>query len=806
MLLALSYNHATQFSAISLPTALEMAQVPTMTQAPPESSKILEIYLLIAQYPMLASDIRRRMREELFRRGIITPQRFDAEVKEKAIQSQQREGILNGLQDENPQQWELRWSRVRRTLTDFYFAYNLPIEILYQILDLLRTPQADGRSVAPDHSLPFNPELAPLEMVLRQAEKYEALSDEQRAAVDHHLQELIVVLLKSLVSDQLAFIHIARRWFTAADFHMILESRIGTGKIGGKSAGMLLAYKILQNTAPDIFSQVHLPRSYFIGADVFYDFMAGNQLEFLNQKYKTAEQIREEYPKIQEQYASARFPEEIAHQLREILRGVGNTPLIVRSSSLLEDNFGMSFAGKYLSIFCPNQGTLKENLRDLTRAIRQIYASVFGPDALIYRRRVGLLDYDERMAILLQEVHGEQHRQYYFPALAGVAYSYSPIVWNTRLKREDGFMRLVMGLGTRAVDRIAGDYPRMINLSHPQLRPDVTPKAIRYYSQHFVDALDLEKNTLATVPVESLLGADYPPLRWLVSVDDGETVHPPLTIGRSIDPKHLVLTFDGLLQRGGFVPLMKTILTRLEQQYEQPVDIEFAVSLRLAGDKPNFAFHLLQCRPQNQWNADSREVQSIPTDLPAQDKILLCTRMVPQGRVSQIEYIIHVDPEAYFRLETLEEHTEVARCIGHLNSALEGHPFLLLGPGRWGSSDSMQGVPVTYADIFNTSALVEVASHTGGFSVEPSYGTHFFQDLVETQIYPLAVYPEEPGDHLNEDFIRKSENQLHKFVSERTPASQCVKVIHIPTERPGHTLDLIMDGQSGLGYLTRSKT
>ena len=232
-----------------------------------------------------------------------------------------------------------------------------------------------------------------------------------------------------------------------------------------------------------------------------------------------------------------------------------------------------------MSIFCPNQGTLKENLRDLTLAIRRIYASVFGPDALMYRRRVGLLDYDERMAILLQEVQGERHRQYYFPALAGVAYSYSPIVWNPRLKREDGFMRLVMGLGTRAVDRMAGDYPRLVNLSHPQLRPEVTPKAIRYYSQHFVDALDLEQNTLTTVPVESVLGSDYYPLRWLVSVDDGETVHPPLYMGRSIDPTQLILTFDGLLQRGEFVPLMKTVLTRLAEQYEQPVDIEFAVSL-----------------------------------------------------------------------------------------------------------------------------------------------------------------------------------------------------------------------------------
>jgi hypothetical protein len=430
----------------------------TQTHIPPESSKILEIYLLIAQYPMLASAIRRRMREELFRRGIITPERFDAEVKEKAVLSQQREGISNGLLEESAQQWGLRWSRVRRTLTDFYFAYNLPVEILHHILDELQTPQQDGTSISPDHSLPFNPELAPLEMVLRQAEKYEAMPMEERGAVDHHLQELRVVLLKSLVSDQLGFIHIARRWFNATDFNRILERRIGTGKIGGKSAGMLLAYKILQNTAPEIFDQIKLPPSYFIGADVFYDFMSGNHLEFLNQKYKTAEQIRDEYPKVREQYSRGRFPEDVAHQLREILREVGKTPLIVRSSSLLEDNFGMSFAGKYMSIFCPNQGTIKENLRDLTLAIRQVYASVFGPDALIYRRRVGLLDYDERMAILLQEVQGERHRQYFFPALAGVAYSYSPIVWNPRFKREDGFTRLVMGLGTRAVDRIAPEH------------------------------------------------------------------------------------------------------------------------------------------------------------------------------------------------------------------------------------------------------------------------------------------------------------------------------------------------------------
>jgi hypothetical protein len=466
----------------------------------------------------------------------------------------------------------------------------------------------------------------------------------------------------------------------------------------------------------------------------------------------------------------------------------------------------MSFAGKYMSLFCPNQGTLKENLRDLTRSIRQIYASVFGPDALMYRRHVGLLDYDERMAILLQEVQGERHRQYYFPALAGVAYSYSPIVWNPRLKREEGFMRLVMGLGTRAVDRIAGDYPRMVNLSHPQLRTESEPKAIRYYSQHRVDALDLEQNILTTVPVESVLGSDYYPLRWLVSVDDGETIHPPHSISRSIDLSQLILTFDGILQRGEFVPLIKTVLSRLAQQYEQPVDIEFAVSLTPGNGKPNLVFHLLQCRPQNQWNAESHETQSLPTDLVAQDKILLCTRMVPQGRVSQIEYIVYVDTAAYYQLNSPDDYSKVAHWIGQLNSALEGRTFVLVGPGRWGSSDPIQGVPVTYADIFNTRALVEVTNNQSGFSSEPSYGTHFFQDLVESQIYPLAVNPEEPGSHLNLDFIKKSENQIAKFVPEQPRASQCIKVIHIPTERPGYHLELIMDGQSALGYLTQSKS
>ncbi|GIV63459.1 MAG: hypothetical protein KatS3mg045_0798 [Bellilinea sp.] len=771
-----------------------------MSVIPPESSKILEIYLLLAQYPMLASSIRRRMREELFQRGIISPERFEQEIREKAIESQKREGLGDEQRPEDSERWELRYHRIRRILTDFYFAYNLPIELLHKIVDDVLADRGGERPpVGSEISLRFNPELAPLEMVLRQAEAYEALPPEQRNQVQHHLEELRVVLLKSLLSDQLGFIRIAKRWFTVADFSYIIRHRIGSGKIGGKAAGMLLAYKILQGTAPQLAERIRLPRSYFIGADVFYDFLALNDLEYVNQKYKSDEQIRQDYPLIQEKYACGRFPEEIADQLRDLLREVGNTPLIVRSSSLLEDNFGASFAGKYLSVFCPNQGSLKENLRDLTLAIRRAYASIYNPAALSYRRRMGLIDYDERMAILIQEVQGQPYRNYFFPSAAGVAYSFSPIVWNPRLRREEGFARLVVGLGTRAVERTPNDYPRLIGLSHPALRPEVTPQAIRQYSQHQMDVIDLQQNALVSLPVQEVLGVDFPALRWVISVDDGETIRPPLTLGLSLQPRQFVVTFERLLQTE-FVPMLRSILTRLAEEYRSAVDVEFALTIQPGeGGKPDVIFHLLQCRPHHSWNADL--AVRLPEQVREEDVVLISNRMVPVGVVEGVEYIVFVDAEKYYRLPSAHDFSETARRIAQINRALEGKNFVLIGPGRWGSTDFMQGVPVTYADIFNTRALIELTSRKGGYASEPSYGTHFFQDLVESGIFPLAVSAEEEGDYLNLEFLHRTTDRKSIWITEETPALECIKVIHLPAESPGCLLEIRMDGKKGMGYI-----
>ncbi|MGH2521422.1 MAG: PEP/pyruvate-binding domain-containing protein [Anaerolineales bacterium] len=774
----------------------------------PLESPILTLYLQISQYPILARQIRHRMRDELYQRGVATPERFEQEVRDKAILSQHREGLTDPYAEEDERAWEQRLQEIRDHLTDFYFAYNLPMELFHRIVEEMvsnRSARRGEEAHAVEVRLTFNPELAPADLLLRQAEQYESLPEAERAAIRHHLEEIIVVLTKTMISDQLSFVRVAKAWFTAADFKFIQSHRIGSGKVGGKAAGMLLAHAILQRATPDLAAQVTVPRSYFVGADVFYDFKALNELGYINQKYKPVEQIRDEYPRVQSTYERGRFPEGIADRLREVLDEVGQTPLIVRSSSLLEDNFGTSFAGKYASFFCPNQSTPDDNLRELILAIQRIYASVYSPDVLIYRRRMGLLDYDERMAILLQEVQGERHRRYFFPALAGVAFSHSPVVWSPRLRREEGFLRMVLGLGTRAVERVGEDYARLVFLSHPLLRPENSPDAVEHYSQRLVDVIDLGANAFKTVPARDVLDRDYPALRWVASLKDADTLLPLRRLGPEVAPERLVLTFDNLLQRTDFVALMKRVLSTLDEQYGRPVDVEFALTLNpdSQSDRPRLTFHMLQCRPQSTQDVREGVVRALPADLPEADKLFQSAHMVPQGEVSGVEVVVYVDPEGYDRLADLARRAEVARWVGQLNKVLEGRSFILLGPGRWGSSNLQLGVPVSYADIYNARALVELILGPEGQAPDPSYGTHFFQDLVEAHIYSLAICLDgraESGDFLNRAFLANAPNVLTNVLPGVAGYPDCLKVIEVPAERPGQRVEILMNGEKALAY------
>jgi hypothetical protein len=420
------------------------------------------------------------MREEIFRRGVISQQDFDEQVVARAIESQKREGLHDPFGQEDANIWQKRKERIRDFLTDAYFAFNLGHALLDQIIEEVLSSQP---SPTDSIEITFNPEIAPWELLFRQGELYEQLPADEREKVEHHVEEIKVVLIKRMISDQLPYIGVAKKMFSIADLRRIYRRRIGTGKIGGKAAGLLLAWKILQLSEPgtdqNLNASVEIPDSYYIGTEVIYEFRLENGLDHvMNQKYRPLTEIREEYPRIVESHLQGVFPKKIIERLREVLINVGSDPLIVRSSSLLEDNFGYAFAGKYNSYYCPNQGSDEENLHDLLQAIKRVFASTLNPDALLYRKKQGLIDYDERMAILIQRLQGKPYGRYFFPSLAGVAFSQNPFRWNAKIRREDGFLRMVWGFGTRAVDRVSNDYPRLIALSHPQLRPEMTAEAV----------------------------------------------------------------------------------------------------------------------------------------------------------------------------------------------------------------------------------------------------------------------------------------------------------------------------------------
>lgn len=763
----------------------------------------IDIYIHLARYPILSDRIRHRMREELFRRGIVSQPDFENEVRQKAIESQLREGLVDPFGQEETNVWQRRRDRVREFLTDAYFANNLGSQMLHPLIEELLQHQP-----VPTHTadLNFNPEIAPWELLFRQGEMYEVLPPEERAKAEHHLQEIKVVLIKRMISDQLPFIAVAKRVFTMADLRFIYRRRIGSGKIGGKSAGMLLAWRILQQAGadgePEIGPLIDIADSWFIGSEVLYEFRLMNGLDHLmNQKYRPLDEIRAQYPSIVQSHLAGQLPESVVERLREVLAEVGDSPVIVRSSSLLEDNFGFAFAGKYESHFCPNQGTPEENLRVLLEAIKQVYASTLNPDAILYRQHHGLIDYDERMGILLQKIQGKKYGRYFFPTLAGVAFSQNPFRWHPKIKREDGFLRLVWGMGTRAVDRVDRDYPRMISLSHPQLRPETTAKAIRQYSQWFVDAIDLEDNQFKTLPVRQLLTADYPFLRHIASINKGDYLQNILSLGSLEDADEFVLTFDTLVKDKKFVDLMRNALKRLEKTYKVPVDTEFAIDIIPKYPYPDYKLHLLQCRPLSQRTEDGK-VQ-IPHNIPSQDILFTARELIPDGKAQGVRYVIFVDPEKYRRIGEAATKLELGRVIGRLNKKLEHENFILIGPGRWGSANLELGVKVTYADIFNTKVLIELAVAQDGIAPELSYGTHFFQDLVESGIYSLPVHLHQAGNSFNWAFFRGAPNVLSVLLPEDGRVGEYLQVVDISAVSGNRRLDILMDGSAdeAVGYL-----
>ncbi len=766
-----------------------------MALDPDQFPRVLTVYLELTRYPIQADRIRERMRHELFSRGVITREAFENEVQEKARESQIREGLTDPLTQEAPDTWEQRLWITRQQLTDFYFAYNLPHDLLES---LVRQTLSD-RLPAEDVMLSFHPELAPWDMLFAQGEAYEALPPPERTRMQHHLQEIKVVLIKAMISDHLTYVGIAREWFDMGDLRGIRARRYGRGKIGGKAAGMLLAEKILRQSAPpDVRLSLRVPESWFLGADVFRHFVQMNGLiRYANQKYKDHEAMGVDYPDIRTLAIAGEVPQDVVDGLGQVLDEAAGSPLIVRSSSLLEDSFGTSFAGKYESHFCPNQGSASQNLEDLLRAIRSIYASVYSPDVLLYRRRMGLVDYDERMAILIQEVQGRQQAGYLVPDAAGVAYSRNQFRWNPQIRRRDGFARLVWGLGTRAVDLNGGDYARLVALSHPGSRPEADPLRIRHYSQQQVDVIDLASNAFRSLPVAQVLTTDTPHLRYLAQRFEDGTLSDIVSLPLGLDPAQLTLTFDGLLRRTTFPALLRDALQTLERAYHVPVDIEFVLQLdEDPGRSPALILHLVQCRPQVQ---PELRPGLRPGEIPQERRLFVAHGMMADGQVDDIRYLVLIRPDAYAALATESEKHELAHLVGRINLRLARQDFILLGPGRWGSTHPDTGIPVGYADIYHARALVELAADK--HAPDPSYGTHFFQDLLEARIYTLAVALNDPATEFSGDFFAAAGNALPSLLPDDAHWESAVQVIDLDGVPGGTRASLVLDGENGTGVL-----
>lgn len=608
-------------------------------------------------------------------------------------------------------------------------------------------------------------------------------------------EALRMELIKTLISQRSEYFEIARKYFSLEDIERIHQRLVGSGRIGGKAAGMLLARKILELAAeedmPEFKDVLEEHDSYYIGSDVFFEFLLDNDLLYLlSQQYKDRDAIVSEYPKLRKHFLDGSFRPETQSQLKQVLEHFDTKPIIVRSSSLLEDNFGYAFAGKYESVFCTNQGEFEDRLHDFLNAIKMVYSSVLKPDALLYRIKHKLIYTDEQMGILVMRVEGKQMGDRLMPIIAGVGFSRNFHPWSPRINTDQGLLRIVFGMGTRAVDRVGNDYPRMIALSHPTIRPVLYESEIRRYSQHSVDLINFSSNRFMTAELDDVISQkDFSAYQYLFSVSDGGTLSDPISFMQYKSAKDKVLTFNNLIKKTPFASIMDRILRKLEEGYGVPVDIEFVADIDNMG---NIKINLLQCRPLSEVRDQDNVV--LPEHVDPKDIIFQTDNCVNTASIDNFRYIVYVDSDGYHELPRDEKY-QVGRAIGRVNGIIEkaDERYVLIGPGRWGSNNIDLGVHVSYADIDASSVIVEIAKSSDGYVPEVSYGTHFFQDLVEDRIYYLAVYPGLSNNSLNEVYLRNAPNEFGEMVPECKKLSQIVRVIKV--DRVKEDFRLVMDRQ-----------
>ena len=526
---------------------------------------------------------------------------------------------------------------------------------------------------------------------------------------------------------------LVKKYYKPSDYFVLRDRMIGSGAIGGKACGMLLARKIVETEIEDYRQYAEPHDSFYIGSDVFYTYIVANGDWRLRLRQRSEEGYFLAAEDLRDRLLSGKFPVKIREQFRNVLEYFGQNPFIVRSSSFLEDGFGNAFAGKYESVFCVNRGSENERLEAFENAVRRVYASTMDRSALEYRLRRGLAGKDEQMAVLVQRVSGSYYDRYYMPCVAGVGYSHSAYQWYPNMDPAAGMLRMVMGLGTKAVDRTQEDYPRLANLDRPGVTAYTSTAQKHRFSQRYVDVLDCKENCHCEVRVDKLMGVLPLWYKKMVMEHDREAERALRETGRARDV--WFVSCQKLLETQEFTSLMQRILKTLERVYGTPVDIEYAVNMDSDGE---FVVNLLQCRPLY-LGGEGEKVEMEGLTL---DHCLFEVRGASMGssKKRKVDVVVQIDPAMYSAYPYAKKY-DVAQAVGRINKYYyeSGRNLLLMTPGRIGTSSPELGVPACFADISGFSEICEVSDSRTGFMPELSYGSHMFQDLVETDISYTAI-------------------------------------------------------------------
>lgn len=511
-------------------------------------------------------------------------------------------------------------------------------------------------------------------------------------------------------------------------------SRAGEGSLGGKARGLaFLNSLILKYHLTDKYPgiKISIPRTIVVATDYFDQFILENGLQYVIDSDVSDDEILSEF-------VASRLPEELVEELKVFISTVRG-PLAVRSSSKLEDSNYQPFAGVYSTYMVPLTENMDQMLRMLGKAIKSVYASVFFNGSRTYIQTTGNLLSEEKMAVVIQSICGTEYDGLYYPMLSGVARSvnFYPI---GNEKPGDGIVNLAFGLGKTVVDggntlRFSPKYPKKIlQLSDPKLAMRDTQKMM-YALDLRPGAFKISKNdgiNLAYEPVAEMLKKfAWPELvASTFSVADNRMVP-----GTGVQGPR-VISFDSILKYGRF-PLAKVISDLLEickEELMSDVEMEFAADVIPESEGSACVLKLLQIRPISEYLDDKdTSIEQVEAEM---DKVLVSSdKALGSGYISGMKYIVYISPASFDSAKTREMKAEVARFNAEMKQ--KGASYMLIGPGRWGSSDPWLGVPVTWDEISEARMIVECG--IPGYQIEPSQGTHFFQNITSLGVGYLTV-------------------------------------------------------------------